>query len=286
MVQVKLKNIVRYGAVAALMALTMAVMVSCQKQEPAAESEPTDTQLMQEAAGDAKAPFYVLVVGNDSRVGTTQISLEDYADGTGRSDTMMLVRVDPVTYKITLVTVPRDTEADYEGSVVKINELYRQGGMEAAVEGVESLTGVHVQYYLDMGFVDFENFVNALGGVTANVPIDMHLKDIVNGGTIELNAGAQELDGPEALVLARVRKLYAADIFLAMPKRIGRRTSWRLWWRTSPRTPTGSLSSRVPVLTLATLWRSMTASGWFLATRERGGRLSKWSNPAAIRRRS
>ena len=144
----KLKNIVRYGAVAALMALTMAVMVSCQKQEPAAESEPTDTQLMQEAAGDAKAPFYVLVVGNDSRVGTTQISLEDYADGTGRSDTMMLVRVDPVTYKITLVTVPRDTEADYEGSVVKINELYRQGGMEAAVEGVESLTGVHVQYYL------------------------------------------------------------------------------------------------------------------------------------------
>ena len=39
----------------------------------------------------------------------------------------------------------------------------------------------------------------------------MHLKDIVNGGTIELNAGAQELDGPEALVLARVRKLYAVD---------------------------------------------------------------------------
>ena len=208
----KLKNIVRYGAVAALMALTMAVMVSCQKQEPAAESEPTDTQLMQEAAGDAKAPFYVLVVGNDSRVGTTQISLEDYADGTGRSDTMMLVRVDPVTYKITLVTVPRDTEADYEGSVVKINELYRQGGMEAAVEGVESLTGVHVQYYLDMGFVGFEKFVDQIGGVTANVPIDMHLKDIVNGGTIELNAGTQELDGPEALVLARVRKLYAADI--------------------------------------------------------------------------
>ena len=109
---------------------------------------------------------------------------------------MMLVRVDPVTYKITLVTVPRDTEADYEGSVVKINELYRQGGMEAAVEGVESLTGVHVQYYLDMGFVGFEKFVDQIGGVTANVPIDMHLKDIVNGGTIELNAGTQELERP------------------------------------------------------------------------------------------
>mgnify|MGYP000066695619 FL=1 len=201
---------------------------------------------------------------------------------------------------------------------MKINELYRQGGMEAAVEGVESLTGVHVQYYLDMGFVGFEKFVDQIGGVTANVPIDMHLKDIVNGGTIELNAGAQELDGPEALVLARVRKLYAVDIeacrqiqdrqlveagikqvaadpanaaahldaLLGNAETNWPRTSWRLWWRTSPRTPTGSLSSRVPALTLATLWRSMTASGWFLATRERGGRLSKWSNPAAIRRRS
>ena len=56
MVQVKLKNIVRYGAVAALMALTMAVMVSCQKQEPAAESEPTDTQLMQELPAMRRLP--------------------------------------------------------------------------------------------------------------------------------------------------------------------------------------------------------------------------------------
>lgn len=216
MVLVKLKKIVRCGAMAALLALSMVVVAGCQQQHAV---EDPDTKLMQDAVDGGKepvnsidTPFYVLIVGNDARTGTTEASSEMYADGKGRSDTMMLVRIDPKTYQVSLVTIPRDTETTIDGGVAKINEAYHVGGIDMAIDQVESLTGVHVQYYLDMGFVDFENFVNALGGVTANVPIDMHLKDIVNGGTIELNAGAQELDGPEALVLARVRKLYAVDI--------------------------------------------------------------------------
>lgn len=213
----KLRKIARYGVVAALLALSMMTVAGCQ-QEPAAPAE-SDTNLMQEAVNGGKepvntidTPFYVLVIGNDSRVGTTEASQEMYADGKGRSDTMMLVRVDPETYEVALVTIPRDTETTIDGGVAKINEAYHFGGIDMAVDQVEDLTGVHVQYYLDMTFVDFENFVNELGGITADVPIDMHLKDIVGGGTIELGAGTQELDGPEALVLARVRKLYAADI--------------------------------------------------------------------------
>lgn len=216
MVLVKLRKIARYGVVAALLALSMMAVAGC--QGPAAPAE-SDTNLMQEAVDGGKepvntidTPFYVLVIGNDSRVGTTEASSEMYADGKGRSDTMMLVRVDPKTYQVALVTIPRDTETTIDGGVAKINEAYHFGGIDMAVDQVESLTGVHVQYYLDMTFVDFENFVNELGGVTANVPIDMHLKDIVSGGTIELSAGEQALDGPQALVLARVRKLYAADI--------------------------------------------------------------------------
>lgn len=212
----KLKKIVRYGVVIALLALSMAIVAGCQQETAAPES---DTSLMNEAVDGGKepvspieTPFYVLVVGNDSRTGTTEASKAEYADGTARSDVMMLARIDPKTYQVTLVTVPRDTEATVGGSVTKINEAYHVGGIDAAIDQVESLTGVHVQYYLDMGFVDFENFVNQIGGVTANVPIDMHLADIVNGGNIELGAGTQALDGPQALVLARVRKLYAADI--------------------------------------------------------------------------
>lgn len=209
---VKFKKIV-CAAVVACGVFAGLLLSGCQQQQPVEESAP-DTQLMKEAAeGEGQDdPFYVLVVGNDSRVGTTQISNENYSDGTGRSDTMMLVRIDPKTYQVTLVTVPRDTEATLNGGVTKINEVYHQGGMKALTDEVESLTGVRVRYSFDMGFVEFENFINELGGVTANVPIDLELKDIVNGGKIELSSGTQELNGPEALVLARVRKLYAADI--------------------------------------------------------------------------
>lgn len=214
MMFLKLKQIACV-AVAAYGICALALLSGCQQQSAPSEGT-ADTQLMKEAAEgvseDESEPFYALIVGNDSRIGTTQIENDNYADGTGRSDTMMLARIEPKTYQVTLVTIPRDTEATLNGSVIKINEIFRQGGIEAAAEEVENLTGVHVQYYLDMGFVQFENFVNQIGGITASVPIDLELKDIVNGGKIELSAGTQELDGSQALVLARVRKLYAADI--------------------------------------------------------------------------
>ena len=214
MVFVKLQRIA-CAAIVACGVFAGLLLAGCQQQQPAEESTP-DTQLMKEASvGEKEAqndPFYVLVVGNDSRTGTTEITKENYSDGTGRSDTMMLVRIDPGTYQVTLVTVPRDTEITLDGMVMKINEAYRRGGVEESIDQVESLTGVKVSYYLDMGFVEFENFVNELGGITANVPIDMHLNDIVGGARIELTAGTQELDGPQALVLARMRKMYAGDI--------------------------------------------------------------------------
>ncbi|RDB70512.1 LytR family transcriptional regulator [Eggerthella sinensis] len=211
MILVKLKRIACM-AVAVCGVFALLLLSGCQQQEAAPSETATDVQLMQEAGKSTEDPFYVLVVGNDSRKGTTEIENANYADGTGRSDTMMLARVDPETYRVTLVSIARDTEATLDGSVVKINEIYRQGGIDAAIAEVEKLTGVHVRYYLDMGFVGFENFVNEIGGITANVPIDLHLKDIVGGDKIVLSAGTQELNGPQALVLARVRKLYAADI--------------------------------------------------------------------------
>lgn len=201
-------------AVLAICAMLAIALVGCQQEKPAAE--PSDTEAMKSEATDKQTstdgdPFYVLIVGNDSRIGTVEINKENYADGTGRSDTMMLARIDPSTYQVTLVTVPRDTAVDLNGTKTKINEVYRVGGIEESVKEVEKLTGVSIKYYLDTGFVEFENFINALGGIVANVPIDMSLKDIVSGESISLGAGSQDLNGAESLVLARVRKLYAND---------------------------------------------------------------------------
>jgi len=153
-------------------------------------------------------PFYVLVVGNDTRTGTVESSSGTYADGSARSDTMMLVRVDPVTYKISIVSIPRDTAADVDGTTTKINQAYRYHGIQGALDQVKALTGVTPKYYLDMTFVQFENFINLLGGVDVYVPADMSLQDIVGGSTISLSEGTHHLNGAEALVLARVRKIY------------------------------------------------------------------------------
>ena len=95
---------------------------------------------------------------------------------------------------------------------MKLNEVYHVGGVKELEKEVAKLTGVTPKYYMDMDFVQFEKFVDQLGGVTANVPINMQLVDIVSGDKIALNAGTQELNGPEALVLARSRKQYANDL--------------------------------------------------------------------------
>lgn len=186
-------------------------------QQEGSEAKTNDTDALKEASSDKSIgaetePFYVLIVGNDSRIGTVEINKAEYADGTGRSDTIMLARIDPTTYQVTLVTVPRDTAVDLDGTTNKINEVYRVKGIESLVQEVERLTGVSIKYYFDTGFVEFENLINALGGITADVPINMSLQDIVSGNDIALSAGSQDLDGAESLVLARTRKLYAYDL--------------------------------------------------------------------------
>lgn len=171
--------------------------------EQAAKATESDLTSMQ--------PFYVLVVGNDTRTGTVDAAQAQYADGNARSDTMILMRIDPTTYKITLVSIPRDTAATVGSGTMRINAGYEANGMAGAVDQTQKLTGVKVSYYFNMNFVQFEQFVDKIGGVTANVPIAMSLQDIVTGSKVSLNSGDQALNGSQALVLARVRKSYAND---------------------------------------------------------------------------
>lgn len=182
---------------------------ACQPAEEEPEKKQDSLEVTEETV---REPYYVLVVGQDSRTGTTEIDKTEYADGTGRADTAMLVRIDEKQGEIALVTVPRDTRAELDGTAVKINEIYRQKGARVFADEVETLAGVSIKYCLSMSFVQFENFVDGLGGVSANVPIDMSLADIVSGTGISLSAGEQDLDGPEALVLSRMRKAYANDL--------------------------------------------------------------------------
>ena len=179
--------------------------VSSEPTEEVESSEPEDS-----GVEVSKDPFWVMVVGDDRRAGTVG-QYGQYADGKGRSDTLMLVRVDPKNYKLTLVTVPRDTQAWYNDQKCKINETYHQGGIEGLKKAVADLTGVEVDHYLITTFVSFQNLVDDMGGLTIDVPIDEGMEDVVTGEYVKFSAGEnQTLNGREALVYARERHAYEA----------------------------------------------------------------------------
>lgn len=155
---------------------------------------------------------YTLVLASDSRSGTVFSDAEGYEDGTGRSDVIMLVRSDPATHAITLVSVPRDTPLTIDGEKMKINEAFRSGGAVGEIEAVEQVTGVSIAHYVQVDFAGLEKFIDALGGIVVDVPIDMQGTDPLTGDAIYLSAGeGQRLNGAEALTLARTRKEYGAD---------------------------------------------------------------------------
>lgn len=200
-------------AIAFCVALACLALTGCKSNEPVIEEEklPEAKEATVEIQTETE-PFYVLVVGNDSRTGTVDISKSMFADGLGRSDTMMLVRVDPINYDVCIITIPRDTAAQINGQTLKINDAYRQGGIDGLAEQVQLLTGVTPKYYLDLGFVTFEQFIDEVGGVDVNVPVPVTLQDIVAGGDqITVGTGQQTLDGVEALIFTRARHEYAND---------------------------------------------------------------------------
>lgn len=158
-------------------------------------------------------PFYVLLIGSDSRKGTALYTgkANEHSQLDQHADIMTLVRVDASTPQITLVTIPRDTQMEGEGG--KINEaLAPDNDPQAVVEVVERLTGVEVSYYFMTTFIGFEQLVDGMGGVTVDVPETVMVPDPSDAEDLEVEAGRdKQLDGSEALVVARARKEYPTD---------------------------------------------------------------------------
>lgn len=159
-----------------------------------------------------KDPFYVLLIGSDSRKGTALYTgkASDHAQLDQHADVITLVRVDPANYQLTLVTVPRDTVLPGESS--KINDTLVHGDPIQTVDAVERLTGVEIDYYLMTTFTAFEDLVDALGGVTVDVPKTVKVPDPSTAENVTVTKGDnQTLDGSEALAFARARKEYVND---------------------------------------------------------------------------
>ena len=195
-----------------IMAASLGLLAACGQSSGSAQSKDSmdvqsEPEMSEEPIVLETEPFYVLVVGSDSREGTIA-KKGQYADGKGRSDTIVLVRVDPTNYKLTFVSVPRDTTIELDGQSQKINESFHQGGIEALKKEIKKLTGVNPDHYLITTFVNFQKIIDEMGGIKVNVPIYESMQDIVSGEMIEFDAGEQTLNGAQALVFARDRHSY------------------------------------------------------------------------------
>jgi polyisoprenyl-teichoic acid--peptidoglycan teichoic acid transferase len=132
----------------------------------------------------------------------------------GLTDTMMLIRFNPETKKVVLLSIPRDTQIDIPGyGVGKINEANANGGPALSAKTVSQLLGgVGVDRYVTINVQGVQALVDALGGVTVTVPKDMKYQDDSQHLYVNLKAGKQHLNGEKALQLLRFRSDEAGDI--------------------------------------------------------------------------
>ncbi|HLM32308.1 MAG TPA: LCP family protein [Solirubrobacterales bacterium] len=147
---------------------------------------------------DGGAPQTILILGSDKRL--------DMKGDPGRSDTTIVLRVDPNQNRIALLSIPRDLKVNIPGvGVDKFNAAYTYGGPKLTLRVVKQLLGVDVNHVVNINFTGFADAVNAIGCVY--VDVDRHYYIPPDSGTAEINieAGYQRLCGLKALQYVRYR---------------------------------------------------------------------------------
>ncbi len=130
-----------------------------------------------------------------------------------RTDTMMLVRLDPAHKKVNIVSIPRDSKVFIPGySTNKINSAFTLGGADLAVSTVEQTFGIDVDNYLVINTRGVRKVVNALGGIDIYIEKPMHYRDRTAGLNIQLDPGQHHLNGEEAEGFLRFRHDAYGDI--------------------------------------------------------------------------
>ncbi|MGW2179586.1 LCP family protein [Streptomyces sp. NPDC001732] len=156
----------------------------------------------------------LLVLGSDSRAGAENRALGGGGGVSGaRSDTALVVHIPEGRTKAVAVSIPRDTLVSRpectgaDGTTVPsanrvmFNSVYSQVGPACVVKTVEKMSDVRIDHYLEINFAGFKDLVDAIGGVTVDVPQDIHDKS----SGLDLTAGPHKLDGTQSLAYVRTR---------------------------------------------------------------------------------
>lgn len=129
------------------------------------------------------------------------------SDGT-RTDTILVCAVDTKNDTAAVMSIPRDTRAFMEnGKVHKINAAHNKG-MARMLTEVKNTVGFAPDRYCIVDYAAFAAVIDALGGVTVDVAMDMDYSDPAQDLEIHLKAGEQVLNGEKALQYMRFRSGY------------------------------------------------------------------------------
>lgn len=152
----------------------------------------------------------VLLLGIDQRDGEQELGY--------RTDTMILMTLDPVTRQAGMLSIPRDLWVRIPGyGNAKINtandtgDRYKYPGLGPglAKKTVEELLGIRIHHHVRLNFTAFEDMIDRLGGIDVDVPVDIFDPKYPTGNfgveVFKLAKGQQKLDGATALKYARTR---------------------------------------------------------------------------------
>lgn len=150
------------------------------------------------------APENILILGSDKRAGVA-------GQGRGRSDTAILLRLDPNRHAIALMSIPRDLKIDLPGyGIQKFNAAYTFGGPALTVRMVKTITGLSINHVVNVDFLGFARAVDAIGCVYIDVDRRYFHSNagLVGAQTydqINIQPGYQRLCGDNALHYVRYR---------------------------------------------------------------------------------
>ncbi|MHC1563251.1 LCP family protein [Actinomycetospora sp. C-140] len=172
----------------------------------------TRVDALPEYEGSASSGTNWLIIGSDSRAGIDDAAAQQLSTGEvdgSRTDTMMLVHVGGFGGQTSLTSLPRDSIVNIPGhGRGRLNSAYGIGGPQLLTQTIEQNADIEVDHYAEIGFEGFAGMVDAIGGV--NMCLDEAIDDPKAG--IDLPAGCQELDGPNALGFVRTRAFPNADL--------------------------------------------------------------------------
>lgn len=138
----------------------------------------------------------ILLLGSDTRG----------KNDAGRTDSMILMRMDIKRRRYAMLSIPRDLRVPIDGlGEEKINSAYSNGGAALTIKTVAAYTGVDINHYMLIDFRGFRTLIDEIGGVTVSNPRAIRSNSF-DGKVWEFKKGRIHLTGRRALAYSRVRK--------------------------------------------------------------------------------